>query len=221
MDCIFLAAGLGLRMKEAKPKQFLTLLGKPLFVHALEIIERVEAIERILLMFHPEFESYYREAIERHNIGKVELVEGGLTRHRSVRNGLAAVRSSRVLIHEAARPFITQGLIEDLLGYADDEAVIPTIPIPFTVSVGGDFMEDTLDRKRLHNIQLPQVFDTDLLRRAHGKAETEGFEATEDGIVVFRAGGRVRFVPGTENNVKVTTPMDLILAERMIRGPYQ
>ena len=220
MDCIYLSAGIGVRMKEGQPKQFLTLLGKPIFIYALEILERIAEIERILLMYHPDYRDTYERYLERYNIAKVELVEGGSTRQQSVYNGLTLVRTQNVLIHEAARPFITPGLILDLMAFMAEEAVIPTIPIPFTVSTGGDYMDGILDRKRLHNIQLPQIFLSKAVLAAHERARSDRFEANEDGVLVFRNGGKVRFVPGSENNLKITTPLDMIIAEKMIRGVY-
>jgi len=221
MDCIYLSAGLGARMKEKQPKQFLTLLGKPVFIYALEIMESLPEIERILLMYHPDYEALYRDYLERYNIARVQLVPGGETRQQSVYNGLQKAETDRVLIHEAARPFITRELLLDLMACPGEVAVIPTIPIPFTVSSGTEYMDGILERKTLHNVQLPQVFDRAVLLAAHDQARTEGFSANEDGVLVFRAGQRVRFIPGTENNIKITTPLDMIIAEKMVRGTCQ
>lgn len=221
MDCIYLSAGIGVRMKEGQPKQFLTLLGKPVFIYALEILERVSDIDRILLLYHPEYKDTYERYLSRYNISKVELVEGGATRQQSVYNGLIRVATQNVLIHEAARPFITTGLVRDLMTFMAEDAVIPTIPIPFTVSTGGEYMDGILDRKRLHNVQLPQIFSAKVLLAAHELARSDGFQANEDGVLVFRNGGKVRFVPGSENNLKITTPLDMIIAEKMITGVYQ
>jgi 2-C-methyl-D-erythritol 4-phosphate cytidylyltransferase len=148
------------------------------------------------------------------------LVEGGRTRQESVWNGLQKVKSRRVLIHEAARPFISKEFLLDLLAN-NEPAVVPTIPIPFSVAGGETYMEQELERSKLHNIQLPQLFDTEVLRRAHQKARQENFVAFEDGILVFRMGEKVRFVEGLENNIKITTPLDLVIAESLLKGVYQ
>jgi 2-C-methyl-D-erythritol 4-phosphate cytidylyltransferase len=220
MDCIYLSAGLGVRLKEAKPKQFITLLGKPIFIYALEVLERVDEVEKILLMFHPDYRRMYEKYLKNYNLSKIELVEGGKTRQESVWNGLQKVNSKRVLIHEAARPFISKEFLLDLLEYRES-AVVPTIPIPFSVAGGETYMEQELERSKLHNIQLPQVFDTHVLSRAHLKAQQENFIAFEDGILVFRFGEKVRFVEGLENNIKITTPLDLVIAESLLKGVYQ
>ena len=221
MDCIYLSAGLGIRMKENQPKQFLTLMGKPIFIYGAEILERMNDIERILLVYHPDYKDWYARYLKRYNIAKVVLVEGGATRQSSVYNGLLHVRSQRVLIHEAARPLITPELIRDLMAFDEEEAIIPTVPIPFTVSSGDRYMDGILERHRLHNVQLPQLFTRDSLLSAHERARSERYEANEDGVLVFRNGGRVRFIPGSENNIKITTPLDMIIAEKLIRGVFQ
>jgi len=217
VDCIYLAAGLSVRMKKTLPKQFLTLLGKPILVYALEVLEKVDFIENILVIYHPEFKSLYEEIIKDYNISKCTLVEGGRTRQESVFNGLKHVKTKRVIIHEAARPFITTDFITELANY-DEKAVVPTIPIPFTVSEGQKYMQRQLDRSVLHNIQLPQIFDTETLIKAHKATKDEDFAVTEDSMLVFRSGEKVLFVGGLENNIKITTPLQLIVAESLLKG---
>ncbi|MBO8150944.1 MAG: 2-C-methyl-D-erythritol 4-phosphate cytidylyltransferase [Candidatus Marinimicrobia bacterium] len=217
MDCIYLAAGLGVRMRKRIPKQFLNIYGKPIMIYALEVLEKISGIERIFITYHQDFRKDYERVIEDYNISKCILTEGGETRQESVWNALQMVESERVIIHEAARPFITAELVSELMEI-DEKAVVPTIPVPFTVSMGNEYMTAELDRSKLHNIQLPQIFDTDILVRAHKKAMEEGYIATEDGILVFRLGEKVRFVKGLENNIKITTPLDLVIAENLLRG---
>lgn len=217
MDCVYLAAGLGIRMRKKIPKQFITLYGKPIMVYALEVLEKISEIDRIFVTYHPDFREDYERVIEDYNISKCILVSGGETRQESVWNALQMVESKRVIIHEAARPFITAEFVLELMK-VDEKAVVPTIPVPFTVSVGNDYMTAELDRSKLHNIQLPQIFDTNTLVEAHKKAIKEKYIATEDGILVFRLGEKVRFVKGIENNIKITTPLDLIIAENLLKG---
>ncbi|MBT3279313.1 MAG: 2-C-methyl-D-erythritol 4-phosphate cytidylyltransferase [Phycisphaerales bacterium] len=204
-------------MKMELPKQFMPLYGKPIMVYALDVLEKIESIENIYIMCHPDFMDMYEKILEDYRLEKCTLVAGGETRQDSVQNGLAHVKSDRVLIHEAARPLISEELVNGLLQHTDP-AVVPTIPVTFTVSAGDDVMTEELDRSKLHNVQLPQVFDTEILRRAHKAAQDEGYNATEDGILVFRIGETVRFIQGAENNIKITTPFDKIIVERMLDG---
>ncbi len=221
MDCVYLAAGLGSRMKEVKPKQFLSILGKPVFIYALEVLESLKEIDTIYVMYHKDYLKSYEKFVKDYNISKVRFVLGGDTRQESVFNGLKEVKSDKVIIHEAARPFISKELIKDLMSYGHEDAVVPTIPIPFTVSQGEKYMEKALQRDKLHNVQLPQIFKTSTLLDSHKKAKAENFIATEDGILVFKMGEKVRFVKGSENNIKLTTPLDMIIAEQMIKGIYK
>ncbi|MBN2668407.1 MAG: 2-C-methyl-D-erythritol 4-phosphate cytidylyltransferase [Bacteroidales bacterium] len=216
MDCIFLAAGVGSRMKQVVPKQFYKLKGKPILVYALEVLEKIEWIDNIYTTFNEEFKSLYEKAFEDYNITKITLVEGGKTRQESVYNALKHVTTDRVMIHEAARPLIFESFLEQFTKYPEELAIVPTIPIPFTVSVGREYMTDILDRSQLHNIQLPQVFKTDVLRSSHEKAFKEGFLATEDSILTFKYGHKVKFIEGIENNIKITTPLDIIIAEQLM-----
>jgi 2-C-methyl-D-erythritol 4-phosphate cytidylyltransferase len=218
MDCLYLAAGLGKRLRKEKPKQFLHIFNKPLFIYALEVLEKVEKISRIVMTYHPDLKILYQKYLEEFNISRVEMIEGGHTRQDSVWRGLQRIRSARFILHEAARPFLSKHFIHKLLTYKDD-TVIPTVSIPFTVSLGGKYMEASLDRSQLHNIQLPQVFKTQVLVQAHKKAQSDNFLSTEDGILVFRLGKKVRFVDGLESNIKITTPLDLVFAETLLKHP--
>ena len=179
MDCIYLAAGAGVRMKEIIPKQFLTIMGKPIIVFALETLEVSPLVDTIYITYHPEYKRLYENVLRDYNIANCQLVSGGATRQKSVGNALAKVVTDRVPVHEAARPFITRDFIEFLNSF-DDDAVVPTIPISFTVSEGQEYMERELVRSRLHNVQLPQIFSTEVLRSSHAKALKEGYTATEE-----------------------------------------
>ena len=218
MDIIFLAAGLGVRMDKPIPKQFLRLLGKPIIAYSLEVFEKVNEISRIIVVYNKNYRQMYEELFKNYNLSKCVLVEGGETRQESVYKGLEIVKTDKVMIHEASRPLITIDFVQSLFKCPDETAVVPVIPIPFTVSQGDDYMTSEMDRSKLHNIQLPQLYLTDVLRKAHENAKKENFTATEDGILVFRLGEKVRFITGMENNIKITTPLDLIIAENLLRG---
>lgn len=193
------------------PKQFLRLAGKPLLIHTLEVFEQIREISCVWVTNRPGYENDCLELFERYRLKKPRLVEGGATRQWSVSAALERVTSPRVIVHEAVRPFITPEFVRRVLE-VDAPAVVPTIPIPFTVSVGEQTMTGELDRSELHNIQLPQLFSTEVLKQAHKRYDEMG-DATEDSLMVFRIGQEVRFVPGLEHNIKITTPLDLALAE--------
>ncbi|MQY79466.1 MAG: 2-C-methyl-D-erythritol 4-phosphate cytidylyltransferase [Bacteroidetes bacterium] len=218
MDCICLAAGLGVRMNHPIPKQFIRLLGKPIIAYSLETLEKVDEISRIIVVYNEDFRSMYEKMLNNYNLSKCLLVKGSKTRRDSVWRGLQKVETEQVIIHEASRPFITVDFVQTLFKFPDEKAIVPVIPISYTVSLGNKYMQGELDRSKLHNVQLPQLFDSAILKKAHELARKENHVATEDGMLVFRLGKKVRFITGMENNIKITTPLDLIIAENLLKG---
>ncbi|WP_433779247.1 2-C-methyl-D-erythritol 4-phosphate cytidylyltransferase [Flavobacterium anhuiense] len=218
MDAIILAAGSGLRMNSNTPKQFLRIKGKPLFIYSLELFDKSEFIDKIYITCNKEYMELYNEFISMYDIKNVECIEGGSTRQESVYKALSYVNTSKVIIHEAARPLIDLEFLNSIYSVnVDADGVVPTIPVKFTVAIGDDFMESELDRSKLHNIQLPQIFNKDILLNAHENAIRDGYEATEDGMLVFHYGGRIKFVKGRESNIKVTTQLDIELIENLLK----
>lgn len=211
MNVILLAAGLGKRMKIDQPKQFLSINGKPMLAYSLEVFNSIDEVTKIVLVCQEDHIDTYKKIVENYKINKVEFVIGGSTRQESVYNGLKVVDSDRVILHEAARPLISKDFVMDLVQQLtnDVDCVVPVLPVNFTVAIGDEFMEGILDRSKLRNIQLPQVVKTDVLLDAHNNAIAENFEATEDSMMIYKYGGKVKFVDGRESNVKITTLYDV------------
>jgi 2-C-methyl-D-erythritol 4-phosphate cytidylyltransferase len=218
LDVVLLAAGIGVRTGLNYPKQFYKINGKPFFIMSLEVFDKMEAVKSVYLTCATDYMHEYETYLQHYNIKKAVLVPGGKTRQESEYNALQKVTSAKVLIHEAARPLISTEFVEEILSHTGEDAVIPTIPVPFTVSEGDDYMTNLLDRQKLKNIQLPQLFTTSELMKAHEQARAENFEATEDGILLFRIGKPVRFVKGRESNIKITSPIDLIIVNQLINS---
>jgi len=214
INAIILAAGAAKRMGKEMPKQFLRIGGKPVMIYVMEILEKTGLFNRFIVTTLSGYEKEYDELIKTYNLRDIELVVGGKTRQESCYLALKHVDSKRVLIHEAARPFITVEFVRELVGH-DDAAVVPVLPIDYTVSAGDEYMTKILDRKELKNIQLPQVFDTKVLIEAHDRAREDRFFATEDSTLVFRIGKKVRFVEGLRENFKITDQYDLFVAEKI------
>lgn len=218
MDVILLAAGVGKRAKLNLPKQFYKINGKPFLVYSMEKLLKCEAVSRLIVTCQPEYMQEYQRYVEEYDIRNIVYVEGGATRQESVYNALQHVTSHKVMIHEAARPLISEEFIQEVVEASKNEdAVVPTIPIKFTVSRGGQYMTGELVRDELHNIQLPQVFTTSLLKAFHEKAKQEDYNSTEDGSLFFHYGGKVRFVEGRESNIKITTPLDIELVNKLLK----
>ncbi|MBK3519500.1 2-C-methyl-D-erythritol 4-phosphate cytidylyltransferase [Carboxylicivirga marina] len=218
MDVILLAAGIGKRAKLNFPKQFYKINGKPFLVYSMEKLLKCKEVTRLLVTCQTEYMEEYQRYVEEYDIPNVVYVEGGSTRQESVYNGLQQVISDKVMIHEAARPLISEDFIQEVVDTSKSEdAVVPTIPIKFTVSKGGDYMTGELVRNELHNIQLPQVFTSSLIKEYHEKAKNDNYIATEDGTLFFHYGGKVRFIEGRESNIKITTPLDVELVNKLLK----
>lgn len=218
MDAILLAAGTSRRMGAGVDKQLTRLAGKPVMIFSLERLINHKSIDRVIVTAAPgNIESITAMLADYSLENCCMVVEGGSTRQESVTCGLEHVSTERVLIHEGARPLIDDELIDRVLSINAD-CVVPTVPIPFTVAVGGDTMSAELERSELHNVQLPQAFTTEIIKQAHEIAQQKNQVATEDSVLVHRIGYEVVFVEGSNKNIKITHPEDLVIAERLIFG---
>ena len=219
IDVVFLAAGIGKRMKKKIPKQLIRIGGKPILIYSLETLIKSGNFRKIIITYPNNYKEEYEKILSSYFtddiLNKFSLVMGGNTRQESVYNGLKHVNAERVLIHEAARPFVSLKLLKEVLAY-DEPAVVPVVSIPFTVAGGDEFMRKIFKRDELKNIQLPQAFNTAILKEVHNKAREEKLIFTDDSTLVFHYGHKVRFIPGEDTNIKITTPTDLLLAEKIL-----
>lgn len=150
----------------------------------------------------------------------VEVVAGGAIRQASVAAGLERVTTPIVLIHDAARPFLDEEVLEALLAaLVEHDAAIPVVSVGETLKKAHDgVVRRTVDRTGLVVSQTPQVFHTETLRAAHARARADDYQSTDDAELIERYGGRVATVPGSRRNIKITYPEDLALAEAMMRS---
>jgi 2-C-methyl-D-erythritol 4-phosphate cytidylyltransferase len=217
------AAGRGLRMGGSVPKQFLSLGGEPLIVQSLRTLQAAPVVDQIILAV-PSADIDYceKEIVSRHRFTKVtKVVAGGAERQDSVRHALAQVPidTEIVIIHDAVRPFMTQGMIAEVVVAARKEgAAIIALPMRDTVKqVRADGMiERTVDRAPLWLAQTPQAFRRDWIEKAHEKAYAEGIRATDDAFLVEWLGYAVTVVEGSGENIKVTRPEDMVIGEAIL-----
>ena len=207
------------------PKQFLTLGGLPLLVHSLRVLEAADAVTAIVLAVPRAEMDYCRhEIVSVYTFKKVRaVVEGGEERQDSVGRGLDAVGAEAdiVLVHDAVRPFLTTDMVARVIAAADKHgAAIVAIPMRDTVKrVGADgLIDETVDRKPLWSAQTPQAARRALLQEAHRKARQDGFRGTDEAQLIERMGHRVAIVEGSTENIKVTRPEDLMIAEAILAG---
>ena len=212
---IVLAGGIGKRIGRPFPKQFLLLGGKPLLVHVLEKARVIADIDTVVITCPEAHLEDTRRLIDNHGFDARFSVH----RRWRVAPGVGLLRARRggdcdsVIIHEAVRPLVTVEEFRALIAAEDANAMFG-IPIPFTVLKGHDYVEDLLERDELVNVQLPQKFDRARLTAAHEAARRDGTSFTEDASLFFRyAGERVRILPGSDRNIKITLPTDIVTAE--------
>ena len=216
------AAGQGRRMKASINKQYLTLRGRPILSYTLDVFERCALIDEIVLVVNrDEVKICRQQVLTPYGYKKVRLAVGGDTRQKSVYAGLKAVdsRTQIVLIHDGARPLIQEEtIVKSIYETLEHKATVVAVPAKNTIKVVGQdgMVSHTPDRATLYEIQTPQSFDYGLILDAHARAVADGFEGTDDASLTERLGIPVKIVLGHYNNIKITTPEDLIIAESMI-----
>jgi 2-C-methyl-D-erythritol 4-phosphate cytidylyltransferase/2-C-methyl-D-erythritol 2,4-cyclodiphosphate synthase len=215
---VVVAAGAGLRAGPGEPKAWRSLGGRPLVRWSVEGLLSAGAREVVVV-------------VARDRVGQLDdalaglenwrAVTGGRTRAESVQAGLAAVtlgRNQSVLIHDAARPFVTREHVDRLLAALDvADGAIPTLPVPDTLKRGEGLVDETVSRDGLWRAQTPQAFKTGRLKAAYRRWPANE-EPTDDASVMERAGGQVAMVPGDPLLMKLTYPQDFLLAEQLAAG---
>ncbi|TMV44117.1 2-C-methyl-D-erythritol 4-phosphate cytidylyltransferase [Paenibacillus mesophilus] len=220
---VIVAAGKGTRMGTSESKQYLPLRGKPILVHTLERFQRMPQIESIVLVTGSGDIERCAAYVEQYSLTKVVAVTaGGEERQHSVRIGLERLPAGLdvVAVHDAVRPFVTEARTAECLhkAYEAGGAVL-AVPVKDTIKVvdSSGRIQATPERKSLWAVQTPQAFRLELLRQAHMLAERDGFVGTDDAMLVERLGHSVHVVEGDYTNIKITTPDDLLWAERLLQ----
>lgn len=219
------AAGMGRRMGKTVAKQFLPLGDKPMLAHTLLAFQRSPDVDEIIpILSKEDMEHCLTDVIEHYHITKVKtLVAGGRERQDSVMNGLQKLGKDAniVLVHDGVRPFVTGDMIRESVEHArKGECVAVGVPVKDTVKEVDDkqVVRRTLERSRLWAIQTPQAFPLKILKQAYEESYKRNVYGTDDAMLVERAGGTVRVIMGSYENIKITTPEDLILAEEILKS---
>jgi 2-C-methyl-D-erythritol 4-phosphate cytidylyltransferase len=210
-------------MGGATPKQFLTLGGLPILVHALRVLEESPAVTEIILTVPAADREYcLNEIVARYKFRKItKVVPGGEHRQDSVRHGLAQLDQGvdMVLVHDAVRPFLTVDMVARVIDAAAKHgAAVVAIPLRDTIKRvdAGGLIESTVDRSHLWSAQTPQAFQRSLLQAAHRKAHLEHYQATDDAQLMEWLGHPVTTVEGSGENMKITRPEDLRIGEAIL-----
>ena len=213
---IIVAGGKGLRMGGDVPKQFQLVGGRPVLMHTLQQFRNAIADLQIILVLPREQQDYWRERCRQYEFGvEHRVADGGQTRFHSVKNGLALIPDGEegiVGVHDGVRPFASADLIRRCYAAAvEAEAVVPAVPVVESLR---HEERGAIDRKGYRLVQTPQTFSIPLLKAAYRQAYLETF--TDDASVVEAYGHGVAMIDGIRENIKLTTPFDMVVAEALL-----
>lgn len=217
------AAGSSARMGGNVRKPLIDLLGLPVICHTLKRFQGIAGLEQVIVVAHPDDLARIKASPlwpQLQQFGATALVAGGARRQNSVAQGVETVTPGVeiVLIHDAVRPLVPRAAIEESIRMAAEYgAAIVAMPVSDTIKrARGEGTRETVERHDLWAAQTPQVFRTELIRRALEAADRDGFECTDDAQLVERLGVEVKLVRGSHENFKITTPEHLRMAEALL-----
>ena len=221
VSAIILAGGKGKRMGKDISKQFILVKDKPIIYYTIKKFSDCKLIDEIILVLpKDEIEYCKKEVLEKYSLKVDKIIAGGKERQDSVYNGLKALKNSDiVLIHDGARPFVSEKIILDGIENAKKYgAAAPGVMPKDTIKVKDDFSfsKETIKRESLIAIQTPQVFKKDIIVKCHERVRENNVSVTDDTMVVEKYGYKVYLYDGDYINIKVTTPEDLILCEYLV-----
>ena len=223
VTAIVAAAGQGLRMESVTRKQYLFLEKVPVLARSLNLFLQNSRIGEVIAVIPSGERSDVQNLLQPYcPIERIRLVDGGATRQESVGRGLDELpeQAALVCIHDAARPLASSGLLDALLGAAEEwGAAVPVLPPADTIKEvdRSGLIVSTPDREFLRLVQTPQVFKKDIITTAYSRAGEKGLQATDDASLVEAMGRPVKTVPGEAENLKITSPRDLDLASLIIK----
>ena len=219
---VIVSAGRGSRMKADINKQFLKLKGKEVIAHTIDKFYNNKNIDEIVVVVkEDEADFFRRNIIDKYGYKNIKIAFGGKERQDSVFNGLKAVneRCDIVLIHDGARPFVTDEIIKNSRECAKkNKCVIVGVPVKDTIKIINKDNEvcDTPNRSTLWSIQTPQVFEYLSIIKAHKIAKEKSYYGTDDSMLMEYLGYNVKVIEGSYNNIKITTPEDLKIGEEIL-----
>jgi len=215
---IVTAGGIGKRMGTKVPKQFLLLNDKPILMHTMENLHRFDKVAELVVTLPEEYIEYWHELTEKHDFRIVHtIVEGGEERFYSFQNALPYCNGKLIAVHDAVRPFIDHKTLENLFAEAEaNNAVVPVIPVRESLRKKEEGGSKAVNRSKFFIVQTPQVFKRMILIDAYHQDFSSHF--TDDASVVEANGNTIHLVEGNEENIKITSPMDLIVAEAILKN---
>jgi 2-C-methyl-D-erythritol 4-phosphate cytidylyltransferase len=221
---IIVAGGIGSRMKSDRPKQFLDLAGVPIVVRSIRAFLEHDAASRIIVCVHRNYRQHLEGLIEKSGLkdSEIRITHGGDTRFESVKNGLALIEEDHavVAIHDAARPLVSQETIRNCFETAIQKGnAIPCVKVNDSLRKINNNINVSMNRNEFRIVQTPQCFLVKKIRSAFFAAEGSAF--SDDATVLEATGEQIFLVEGNEENIKITSPHDLLIARAIIADHEQ
>lgn len=214
---IITAGGIGKRMGGAIPKQFLLLNDKPILMHTIEHLHAFDPAAELIVTLPQDYLTDWDEMCLKYGFTiKHEVISGGEERFDSIKNALQKATGDWIAVHDGVRPFVSKSVLNQLLlEVKSHRAVIPVIPVKETLRIADGETNATVQRDHYRVVQTPQVFEAKLIKKAYEQKYTTAF--TDDASVVESVGARVHLIPGNDENIKITNPLDLSVAAIILK----
>ncbi|GAB5416902.1 MAG: 2-C-methyl-D-erythritol 4-phosphate cytidylyltransferase [Crocinitomicaceae bacterium] len=214
---IITAGGTGKRMGAPIPKQFMEVAGKPMLFHTISLFHRHNPNAQILITLPESWMDHWSELVNTYQFDvEHEVVVGGKERFHSIQNALHQCQESIVLVHDGVRPLVSnETLNRCLVALEGHNAVVPVVPVKESLRRIKDRGTEAVFRSEYRNVQTPQCFEKATLEKAYAQSYHDGI--TDDASLVEQLGEAIFCVEGNDENIKVTTPMDLVLAEALLK----
>lgn len=215
------AGGKGKRSGFSAPKQYLKFRGKELIVYTLEVFQKNDLVDEIVVSAEPAYLTLFNKLIKDYNLFKVKsIVEGGEERQDSVYNALKSIKAKDddlIAVHDAARPLLPQDVLSNAINTAKEKGnALVCIKARDTLLKGEQSVKEYVDRKEIHYVQTPQIFQYKILKKAMKKAYEKNFIGTDESMLVKELGIDINIVEGSLFNFKVTTMTDVEMFEKLV-----
>ncbi len=212
------SGGIGKRTSHSLPKQYIKINGKEIIAYTLEVLQKCDCVNQIIIAAQKEYFNLIEDIKQKYRLTKLlKPVEGGSERQFSVFNAVKSINADSndiILIHDAVRPFISEKIIENSVKTAREfDSAVVAIKAKDTLMKGDDEVVSYLDRSETYYVQTPQVFKYGIFTDSMKKAEQNNFIGTDESMLVFNAGHKVKIVPGSSFNFKITNDEDILLFE--------
>ena len=217
ISALIVAGGVGSRMGADIPKQFVEVLGKPVIAYTIDAFECNKDVDEIVIVTLEDYIVFCKDVVDSFNFSKVKsIISGGKTRQESVYNGLKEITGEYVLIHDGARPLVSQAVITSCINtLLSGCACAVGVKVNDTLKIADNdkVIKSTPDRAHMYAVQTPQCFKTEEIIKAHKSAAESGFSGTDDAMLYERIDGKIKISEGDYSNIKITTPIDIAVME--------